>query len=58
MQSLRHRLTPRYRVCNYDRANLGRSDKVPMPRTTGDIADDLAALLKNAGAPGPYLMAG
>ena len=58
MQLLRDRISSRYRVCNYDRANLGRSDKVPMPRTTGDIADDLAALLKNAGVPGPYLMVG
>ena len=56
--ALRDRISSRYRVCNYDRANLGRSDKVPMPRTTGDIADDLAALLKNAGVPGPYLMVG
>ena len=58
MQLLRERLSSRYRVCNYDRANLGGSEKVPLPRTTGDIADDLAALMKNAGVPGPYLMVG
>lgn len=58
MQALRDRISSRYRVCNYDRANLGKSDPAPKPRTTGDIADDLAALLKNAGVLGPYLMVG
>lgn len=58
MRPLRDRLTPRYRVCNYDRANLGGSDPAPKPRTTGDIADDLAALLKAARVPGPYLLVG
>lgn len=43
MQSLRNRLTPRFRVCNYDRANLGHSDPAPTPRTTGDLAALLAA---------------
>lgn len=58
MQPLREKLVPRYRVCNYDRANLGGSDPAPKPRTTGDIADDLAALLKSAQVPGPYLLVG
>ena len=58
MQGLRDRLLPRYRVCNYDRANLGHSDPAPKPRTTGDIADDLAALLSVAKVPGPYLLVG
>jgi pimeloyl-ACP methyl ester carboxylesterase len=58
MQTLRDQLLPRYRVCNYDRANLGSSDRAPTPRTTGDIADDLAALLTAAKVPGPYLLAG
>jgi pimeloyl-ACP methyl ester carboxylesterase len=58
MQGLRDRLVPRYRVCNYDRANLGGSDAAPTPRTTGDIADDLAALLTAAKVPGPYLLVG
>ncbi|MFE3454255.1 alpha/beta fold hydrolase [Nonomuraea sp. NPDC059194] len=58
MAALRDRLTPAYYVCNYDRANLGRSDPAPKPRTTGDIADDLAALLKAAKVPGPYLLVG
>ena len=58
MQVLRDGLLPRYRVCNYDRANLGRSDRAPTPRTTGGIADDLAALLEVAKVPGPYLLVG
>ena len=58
MQGLRTRLSSRYRVCNYDRANLGSSDSAPTPRTTGDIADDLAALLAAARVPGPYLLVG
>jgi pimeloyl-ACP methyl ester carboxylesterase len=58
MQGLRTRLVPRYRVCNYDRANLGNSDPAVTPRTTGAIADDLAALLTAATVPGPYLLVG
>ena len=35
------------RVCVYDRAGLGRSDKAPLPRTSADVATDLHALLRN-----------
>ncbi len=35
-----------------------RSDPAPMPRRIQDIADDLAALLQNAGQSGPYVMVG
>jgi pimeloyl-ACP methyl ester carboxylesterase len=45
-------------VCNYDRANLGQSGPAPKPRTTGNIADDLRALLTAARVPGPYLVVG
>lgn len=58
MAALRDRLTPRYYVCNYDRANLGQSDAAPKPRTTGDIADDMAALLRSAKVPAPYFLVG
>lgn len=58
MKPLRDQLVSRYRVCNYDRANLGASDPAPKPRTTGEIADDLAALLKSAQVPGPYVLVG
>jgi len=35
-----------------------RSDPVPMPRTIQDIADDVAAVLQNAGQSGPYVLVG
>jgi len=59
------RVTPFTRACVYDRpgtlfglGNRSRSDPVPMPRTTGEIAVDLHELLTAAGVPGPYVLAG
>ena len=47
------------RVSLYDRAGLGKSDPAPtLPRTSQDVANDLHALLTNAGVPGPYLLVG
>lgn len=53
------------RVCAYDRPGTyllpdlrSRSDPVAMPRTARDIVRDLHALLRAAGAPRPYLLAG
>ena len=53
------------RVCAYDRPGthaspeeLSRSDPVAMPRSAGDIVRDLRALLRAAGVPGPYVLAG
>ena len=46
------------RVCAYDRANLGRSDPDPGPRTIVDVADDLVTLLTVAQVPGPYVFVG
>ena len=46
------------RVCTYDRANLGRSDRGPVPRTSQTIVDELQALLRAAGEPGPYVLVG
>ena len=46
------------RVCAYDRANLGRSDLDPGPRTVKDVADDLVTLLHVAKVPGPYVFVG
>jgi len=45
-------------VCVYDRANRGRSDTVPKPRTANDMAADLAALLAHAPVAGPYVLVG
>jgi pimeloyl-ACP methyl ester carboxylesterase len=49
---------PGYRVCSYDRANLGLSDAAPMPRTFVDMARDLHTLLVNARIEGPYILVG
>lgn len=46
------------RVCAYDRANLGRSDPAPGPRTISDLADDLVTLLHVADVGGPKVFVG
>ena len=46
------------RVCAYDRANVGRSDKARTPRTFQDAVRDLHALLGNARIGGPYILVG
>ena len=52
-------------LCAYDRPGtytypdtFSRSDPVAMPRTTLDIVRDLNALLRAAGAPRPFVLAG
>ena len=42
----------------YDRANVGRSDSAPMPRTSRDIVDDLHGLLQAAQVAPPYVLVG
>jgi len=44
------------RVCTYDRASYGWSDPVPPGRTIVERAEELHALLANAGIPGPYIL--
>lgn len=51
-------IAARTRVCSYDRAGYGRSSPGPMPRDTAAIVSDLAATLKAAHAPGPYVLVG
>ena len=46
------------RVCTYDRAGYGWSDRSPYPRTTRVMARELHRLLRAAGVPPPYLLAG
>jgi pimeloyl-ACP methyl ester carboxylesterase len=46
------------RVCTYDRAGLGWSDKSPKPRTVEAITDELAVLLERAGVKPPYVLVG
>ncbi|MBN1956529.1 MAG: alpha/beta hydrolase [Anaerolineae bacterium] len=46
------------RICTYDRAGYGWSDPGPAPRTARQIAQELHALLVNAGVEGPYVLVG
>ncbi len=46
------------RVCSYDRAGLGYSDSGPHPPLSKDIAEELHALLHNAGIPAPVILVG
>jgi pimeloyl-ACP methyl ester carboxylesterase len=46
------------RVCSYDRAGFGWSDRGPMPRSAGRIADELRMLLERAGVRPPFLPVG
>ncbi len=46
------------RVCAYDRAGLGWSERGPKPRTIAVITDELAALLAGAGVAPPYVLVG
>ena len=46
------------RVCSYDRAGYGWSDRGPEPRTSSQIARELKALLTAAGEQGPYVLVG
>jgi len=43
-------------VCSYDRAGYGWSTPGPMPRTSGEIAKELHALLTAAGEKPPYVL--
>lgn len=46
------------RVCAYDRAGLGWSERGPVPRTGQRMARELHRLLDRAGVPGPYILVG
>lgn len=45
-------------VCTYDRAGYGWSDAGPLPRDAETFARELRRLLREAGIPGPYVLAG
>jgi pimeloyl-ACP methyl ester carboxylesterase len=45
-------------VCTYDRAGMGWSDPGPAPRSPARLAEELHALLRNGGVPGPYVLVG
>jgi pimeloyl-ACP methyl ester carboxylesterase len=44
------------RVCVYDRAGLGKSERGPTPRTSRQVVTELHALLANAKISGPYVL--
>lgn len=46
------------RVCSYDRAGMGKSDRAPQPRASQDIVNDLHNLLAKAGINPPYVLVG
>lgn len=56
--SLQDQLAGKFRVCAYDRAAMGFSDPGPMPRDAAHRTDDLRAMLKASGLPGPYILVG
>ena len=51
-------LAPLTRVCRYDRAARGASDRAPQPRHALDLVDDLHSLLQRADAAPPYVLVG
>jgi hypothetical protein len=48
----------RTRMCVYDRANVGLSDKAPIPRTVLDAVKDLHLLIHNAKIQSPLVLVG
>jgi pimeloyl-ACP methyl ester carboxylesterase len=46
------------RVCSYDRAGLGWSERGPEPRDARQISSELHTLLKGADTEGPYVLVG
>src|SRR5215204_3562853 len=46
------------RVCSYDRAGMGWSERGPEPRDARQVSSELHTLLKGAGTEGPYVLVG
>jgi pimeloyl-ACP methyl ester carboxylesterase len=47
-----------FRVCDYDRANVGDSETVPGPQTPERVVGDLDELMEALGDHGPYVLVG
>lgn len=47
-----------FTVASYDRAGFAWSPSAPTPRTLPNLVDELAALLRASGLPGPYILVG
>jgi pimeloyl-ACP methyl ester carboxylesterase len=56
--SLQDELAGKFQACSYDRAAMGFSDPGPLPRDARHRTDDLRAMLKASGLPGPYILVG
>jgi pimeloyl-ACP methyl ester carboxylesterase len=46
------------RVCTYDRAGLGWSERSPKSRTAQNVVEELHSLLTQGGVEGPYVLVG
>src|SRR5579859_891877 len=57
-ESARAEIAKFTQACWFDRAGIGWSDSGPYPRTSAAISSDLHELLKRAGIPPPYVVAG
>ena len=55
---LRDELTPEFRVCSYDRANVGDSATVEGTQTPEMVVGDLDGLMEALGDHGPYVLVG
>ena len=58
MARLFRALARRYRVCAYDRRNIGASSSAPIPRRAADLISDPFEALATAGEKGPYVLFG
>ena len=57
-EKVRHLMPGDIRVCAYDRAGMGWSDRGPGPRDVNTIAAELKLLLEKAGEVPPYIFVG
>ena len=53
---VRDRLVDDFRVCLYDRRNVGSSETVDAVQTPGDVVRDMRAVLKAGGEKPPYIL--
>ena len=58
MAALAAVLSRRYRVCDYDRRNVGRSSSAPVPRKASNLAADAFEALSAANVKGPLILFG
>lgn len=58
MITLFEALSRRYRVCDYDRRNVGRSSAASTPRRANELTSDAFDALAAAGEHGPYILFG